>query len=71
MFGDGCRRCATGPLAGAKLLFYKDRAHSVSAKALQAKVDALDDYLNVGKQVIEDSLCNWQKQPDKYEYFRG
>ncbi|WP_347951956.1 hypothetical protein [Bradyrhizobium sp. SSUT77] len=62
---------ATGPLAGAKLLFYKDRAHSVSAKAVQAKVDALDDYLNVGKQVIEDSLCNWQKQPDRYEYFRG
>lgn len=62
---------ATGPLAGAKLLFYEDRAHSVSVKTLQARVDALDDYLNVGKQVIEDSLCNWQKQPDRYEYFRG
>ncbi|QOG19249.1 hypothetical protein [Bradyrhizobium sp. SEMIA] len=62
---------ATGPLAGAKLLFYKDGKHSVSARALQARADALDDYLNVGKQVIEDSLCNWQKSPGRYEYFRG
>jgi alpha-glutamyl/putrescinyl thymine pyrophosphorylase-like protein len=62
---------ATGPLAGARLLFFKDRDHAVSARALQARVDALDDYLKVGKQVIEDSLCNWQKRPDRYEYFRG
>jgi hypothetical protein len=62
---------ATGPLARAKLLFHNDRAYAVSAKVLQARVDVLDDYLSVGKQVIEDSLCNWQKQPDRYEYFRG
>ncbi|WP_442869960.1 hypothetical protein [Bradyrhizobium sp. CCBAU 45389] len=48
-----------------------DGNQSVSARALQAKADALDDYLKVGKQVIEDSLCNWQKSPGTYEYFRG
>ncbi|MFZ5716742.1 MAG: hypothetical protein ACOY3N_28285 [Bradyrhizobium sp.] len=62
---------ATGPLAGAKLLFCRDGDQSLSARALQTKADALDDYLKVGKQVIEDSLCNWQKSPGTYEYFRG
>lgn len=62
---------ATGPLAGAKLLFYGDRAHPVSAAVLEPRVDRLDEQLQVGKQAIEDSLCNWQKRPDRYEYFRG
>jgi hypothetical protein len=62
---------ATGPLSGAKLLFYNSTGHAVSAGQLSPRVDALDDYLQTGKQVIEDSLCNWQKSPDKYVYFRG
>lgn len=62
---------ATGPLAGARLLFFGDRDHDITGKALQPRVDALDEILSVGKQVIEDSLCNWQKSPDTYEYFRG
>jgi hypothetical protein len=62
---------ATGPLAGARLLFYGDRDYHVSGKVLEPRIDALDDVLNVGKQVIEDSLCNWQKSPEFYEYFRG
>ncbi|MGJ5019643.1 hypothetical protein [Bradyrhizobium oligotrophicum] len=62
---------ATGPLAGARLLFFNDRDNSTTARQLQPRVDLLDKYLGVGKQVIEDSLCNWQKSPDVYEYFRG
>lgn len=62
---------ATGPLAGARLLFFDNRDHRTTGSALEARVDALDGILGVGKQVIEDSLCNWQKSPDVYEYFRG
>ena len=62
---------ATGPLSGAKLLFHGDRAFPTGAKALGDRVDGLDPHLNVGKQVLEDSLCNWQKSPHRYVYFRG
>jgi hypothetical protein len=62
---------ATGPLSGAKLLFHGDRAFPTALKPLGDRVDGLDPYLNVGKQVIEDSLCNWQKSPHKFVYFKG
>lgn len=62
---------ATGPLSGGRLLVYGDRKAEATAKEVEAKVDALDGYLEVGKQVLEDSLCNWQKNPTVYEYFRG
>ena len=62
---------ATGPLAGAKLLFHGNRAFPTGAKRLGDRVDGLDSYLNVGKQVLEDSLCNWQKSPHRYVYFKG
>ncbi|MEO4041156.1 hypothetical protein AAFN47_06060 [Hoeflea sp. CAU 1731] len=62
---------ASGPLDGARLLFFGDRNHNITGKALEPRVDALDEILDVGKQVIEDSLCNWQKSPNVYVYFRG
>lgn len=62
---------ATGPLSGAKLLFHGDRDFPISAGVLEPRVDGLDNYLNVGKQVIEDSLCNWQKSPSVYIHFKG
>lgn len=62
---------ATGPLRGAKLLFFGKSDHPISANKFETVVDELDDYLMVGKQVIEDSICNWQKSPDAYVYFRG
>lgn len=62
---------ATGPLAGARLLFFGDSDHYITGKSLEPRVDALDEVLCVGKQVIEDSLCNWQKSPEVYVYFRG
>ncbi len=62
---------ATGPLAGARLLFFGDRDYSITGKSLEHRVDEIDSILCVGKQVVEDSLCNWQKSPDAYVYFRG
>lgn len=62
---------ATGPLRGAKLLFFDDPVHQVLTKELRILVDRLDEYLDVGKQPIEDALCNWQKSPGEYLYFRG
>jgi len=62
---------ATGPLAGAKLLFHGNRHYKVGATSLGKRVDGLDEYLEVGKQVLEDSICNWQKHPNAYVYFRG
>ena len=62
---------ATGPLAGAKLLFYGSRNHFVKTANLQESVDELDRYIQIGKQPLEDSLCNWQKSPLTYIYFKG
>ena len=31
----------------------------------------LEAHLSVGMQVLEDSLCNWQKSPDRFDRFRG
>jgi len=58
---------ATGPLKGARLLF--------GVRENPAKLDRwlgeLDAQLNVGMQVIEDALCNWEKSPDEFKSFRG
>lgn len=62
---------ATGPLAGAKLLLLGSTDANGKTKALEEAIDSLDDHLQVGKQVLEDSLCNWQKSPTQYVYFRG
>ena len=58
---------STGPKAGAKLLF--GNGHSL--KQLETACVELAEHLDVSPQVIEDALCNWQKKPDKYVYFRG
>jgi hypothetical protein len=62
---------ATGPLRGARLLFGGSVSAPISAGALERALKQLDERLNVGMQVLEDSLCNWQKSPDRYVYFRG
>ena len=62
----------TGPVRGARLLFSGavDKESLSKRKLDEISVD-LDKSLGVGMQVIEDSLCNWQKSPDKYLPFRG
>lgn len=62
---------ATGPLAGANLLFAGAKDAATPVKVLEEKLHALEAELGVGFQVLEDALCNWQKSPDKYERFRG
>jgi hypothetical protein len=59
---------ATGPLAGAKLLFGRPR---LTAAVADREVTILGNYLKLGMQVMEDSLCNWQKSPLSFEPFRG
>lgn len=58
---------ATGPLTGARLLF---GSNDLPANLDRALVE-LDSELNVGMQVLEDALCNWQKSPLVFTPFRS
>lgn len=62
---------ATGPLAGAKLMFTGNPKSAVGHVDLDAWVTELGNELNVGMQEMEDSLCNWQKSPNRFIPFRG
>lgn len=63
---------ATGPLSGAKLLFNGATDSKANTTGqLDVQVVHLGNYLGVGMQEMEDSICNWQKSPDSYELFRG
>lgn len=62
---------ATGPKKGARLLFYGDRDANASNIMLEKNVSKLAEILNLGMQTMEDSLCNWQKSPDRFIAFRG
>ncbi|GER02200.1 hypothetical protein JCM17845_28230 [Iodidimonas gelatinilytica] len=58
---------ATGPQSGARMLF----GDTLTVSQLENACIELAAHLNVSGQVIEDSLCNWQKSPEQYIYFRG
>lgn len=58
---------ATGPLAGARLLFGGEH----NSAELDRWLVELDDLLHVGMQVLEDAICNWQKSPGIFRPFRG
>jgi hypothetical protein len=62
---------ATGPLAGARLLFGGRTDARLRATTLEDRLHNLDAVLHVGMQVMEDSLCNWQKSPKHFVHFRG
>jgi hypothetical protein len=62
---------ATGPTRGAKLLLAGDPQAKIPVGHLSDIVVALGDHLGVGMQVMEDSLCNWQKSQFQYLPFRG
>ncbi len=62
---------ATGPVQGARLLFNASSISSTSKVILQDKLDALDARLNVGMEVMEDALCNWQKSPRRFIHYKG
>jgi len=57
----------TGPLKGARLLF----GITGPPSRLDELTRELGNHLGVGMQVMEDSLCNWQKSPAAFKAFRG
>ena len=57
---------STGPLEGARLLFGKRKSALLNDWSTE-----LADELDVGMQVMEDALCNWQKSPEVFRPFRG
>ncbi len=62
---------ATGPKRGARLLFDGQIDSNTGSRELERRVALLEHHLGVGMQVMEDSLCNWQKSPNQYVQFRG
>lgn len=60
---------ATGPLAGARLLFGLAE-HENSASVIEGWLVDLDRDLQIGSQPMEDAICNWQKSPTKFVPFR-
>jgi hypothetical protein len=62
---------ATGPLSGTRLLFSASAGPGMSAREAQAALVRLADALQVGPEVLEDAVCNWQKDPARYVRFSG
>lgn len=69
--GSAYLAAATGPLKGAKLFVFGDAEAKADPRQLEEILDGLDTELKVGKQVLEDALCNWQKTPERFVLFRG
>lgn len=64
-----CLVGATGPLKGARLLLTPGRDSSPTE--LEGMLRPLRSALDVGFDVLEDALCNWQKSPARFMPFRG
>lgn len=62
---------ATGPKRGARLLFGGNAETMIPPKTLEVWLQELDQTLGVGMQVLEDSVCNWQKSPTAFIHFKG
>lgn len=60
---------ATGPYSGGKRLFGKNE----SRRTIDSWLIDLEAHIGVyyGMQVLEDSICNWNKNPVRYKYFGG
>ena len=58
---------ATGPLRGSQLLLGRFESPST----IEPIIVRLGSALQLGMQVMEDSLCNWQKSPEAFVAFRG
>lgn len=65
--GSTYMQSSTGPLQGARLLF----GGQERPVELDRWLVELNAQLEVGMQVLEDALCNWQKSPEKFKPFRG
>jgi len=62
---------ATGPLAGARLLYGDSRSADLDPRRLDGWLIELDRDLAIGMQAMEDALCNWQKSPTRFIHFKG
>jgi hypothetical protein len=69
--GSAYLKGATGPLRGARLLFDGNPDGPSTPDRLQARLNQLDTDLQVGMAVLEDALCNWQKNPTNFHHFLG
>jgi hypothetical protein len=60
---------STGPYSGAKILFQSNE----KPRVLNTWLTEFEEILNLdfGFQVLEDAICNWQKNTSEYVYFRG
>lgn len=67
---SACLAGSTGPLKGARLLFSQP-GQTLGPAALEALLIPLRAELDVGFDVLEDALCNWQKSPGRFKPFRG
>lgn len=54
---------ATGPLAGARMLFSQSQSERSKVRELDSLLRNLGEFLGVNMQVIEDAICDWQKHP--------
>ncbi len=60
---------STGPRIGCRKLF-----GNISLLEINNHLDQLEKRMslgNMGMQVLEDAICNWQKSPSQYVRFRG
>jgi len=65
---------STGPGDGARLLFERNINAAISNRALESILIEMEKDLSLGDmgmQVLEDAICNWQKSPSRYRLFRG
>lgn len=69
--GKAYLRGATGPQLGARLLFGGKVDAPFAIEDMETWLQSLDINLRVGMQVMEDSLCNWQKSPNVFIHFTG
>lgn len=69
--GSAYLKTATGPKEGARLLFAGNAKAAVRPSKLQEWLDELDADLQVGMEVLEDAICNWQKTPTAFVHFKG
>lgn len=62
---------ATGPYRGIRLLATGSTLGRLSRRDADRLYLDLGKDLGLGMQELEDALCNWQKSPRAYVYFRG
>lgn len=60
---------ASGPAAGADLLL-TGGSSTMTTSEMEAELNQLAGHLQIGMQVAEDAICNWQKSPKAFKPVR-